>query len=613
MGHEFLHKFPVESRRIVWLIGVLFAMVLVVQYFELPYGNVISSLISSGKAQILSPRPESFSNTTLFDGLNSTNMNVADEVHEIANITEISEGHDLSLRNDSMVERVKGKDGSELKKAKESEYEFSANNGTSERNSSSDENRSINVGPTGSSFASPPMRAAPPLASPIKVDANLGTPPTSERNPSSEKNRSDDVGPKVKNSTKKRFKNQATPVVSISEMNDMLLRSRVSSHSMKPIWSSAVDQELLEAKTQIENAPVTTKDPSLYAPLYRNVSMFRRSYEIMEQTLKVYIYREGERPIFHQPVLIGIYASEGWFMKQIQADKKFVTKDPKKAHLFYLPFSSRMLEEVLYVPDSHNHKNLIKHLKNYLDVITARYPFWNRTGGADHFLVACHDWAASETRQYMAKCIRALCNADIKEGFEIGKDVSLPETYVRSAQNPLKAVGGKRPSQRPFLAFYAGNMHGYLRPILLKHWENKDPVMKIFGPMPKSKGNKNYIQYMKSSKFCICPKGYEVNSPRVVEAIFYECVPVIISDNFVPPFFEVLNWEKFAVFVKEEEVKDLKSILLSISERRYKVMQQRVRKVQQHFLWHSKPVKYDIFHMILHSIWYNRVFQIRTR
>lgn len=112
----------------------------------------------------------------------------------------------------------------------------------------------------------------------------------------------------------------------------------------------------------------------------------------MEKTLKVYIYKEGERPVLHTPVLRGLYASEGWFMKQLEANKKFVIKNPRAAHLFYLPFSSRMLEEALYVPNSHNHKPLVKYLTDYLDMIAGKYPYWNRTGGADHFLVACHDW-----------------------------------------------------------------------------------------------------------------------------------------------------------------------------------------------------------------------------
>lgn len=154
----------------------------------------------------------------------------------------------------------------------------------------------------------------------------------------------------------------------------------------------------------------------------------------------------------------------------------------------------------------------------------------------------------------MRNCIRALCNADVKGGFQFGKDVSMPETYIRQPQNPLRNIGGKPPSQRKILAFFAGSMHGYLRPILLSYWENKDPQMKIFGKLSKVKGQMSYSQYMKSSKYCLSAKGYEPYTPRVVEAIFYECVPVIISDNYVPPFFETLNWESFAIFILEKDI-----------------------------------------------------------
>ncbi|XP_060209824.1 probable glycosyltransferase At3g07620 [Lycium barbarum] len=400
----------------------------------------------------------------------------------------------------------------------------------------------------------------------------------------------------------------------ISQMERLLVRHRARSRAMRPRWSSECDREILAARLQIENAPLLRNDRELYVPAFRNASMFKRSYELMERILKVYVYKEGEKPIFHQPIMKGLYASEGWFMKLMEGNNKFVVKDPRKAHLFYMPFSSRMLEHSLYVRNSHNRTNLRQYLKEYSEKIAAKYRFWNRTGGADHFLVACHDWAPYETRHHMEHCIKALCNADVTLGFKIGRDVSLPETYVRSARNPLRDLGGKPPSRRKVLAFYAGNMHGYLRPILLEHWKDKDPSMEIFGPMPSGVASKmNYIQHMKSSKFCICPKGYEVNSPRVVEAIFYECVPVIISDNFVPPFFEVLNWDAFSLILAEKDIPNLRSILLSIPEKKYLDMQLAVRKVQRHFLWHAKPVKYDLFHMTLHSIWYNRVFQTKAR
>jgi len=117
-----------------------------------------------------------------------------------------------------------------------------------------------------------------------------------------------------------------------------------------------------------------------------------------------------------------------------------------------------------------------------------------------------------------------------------------------------------------------------------------------------------YRMYMKSSKYCICARGYEVYSPRIVESIYYECVPVIISDNYVPPFFEVLKWEAFSVFVLEKDVVNLGRILRAIPDEKYLEMQTRVKMVQQHFIWHKKPVKFDLFHMILYSVWNNRIY-----
>ncbi|XVE71026.1 hypothetical protein DITRI_Ditri10aG0116900 [Diplodiscus trichospermus] len=662
-----------ESRRLLLLMAMTLALVLGVQYFELPYTEVFTSLFGAGKnvsfpTGLSSSKSEMVDNMTCSNGLNYTHaVNVAANGTEVLNI-----GNETAQRNEYEEKDKNTKNVYASERNADSNNSFGVlfngapsdnpiapnlssmlENGdnvvngpvvhaapeqyfSSEQNVSKDYNPPSSSGSFSHAFARP---ASPPMNSPsIPPDTKSRSSMLSLNASSVAKNttvmlkRDKDPGfvnsippsgnvysaktvpvAREKGSKKPKRHSKRAPdiVVSVSEMNDLLLQSHASPHSVAPPWSSKVQQEVSFAKSQIGHAPFMTNDSGLYPSLYRNLSMFRRSYELMESMLKVYIYQEGEKPIFHEGILEGIYASEGWFIKLLEDNKKFVTKDPQKAHLFYLPFSSRLLELTLYVPKSHSRSNLIKYMRNYVDMIAAKHPFWNRTCGADHFLVACHDWAPAETRGLLLNSIRALCNADIGVGFTIGKDVSLPETYVHSAKDPLKSQGGNPPSQRHILAFFAGNMHGYVRPILLNYW-GKDPDMKIFGPMPHVKGNTNYIEHMKSSKFCICARGHEVNSPRVVEAIFYECVPVIISDNFVPPLFEVLNWESFAVFVLEKDIPNLKNILLSISQDRYTEMHKRVKMVQRHFLWHAEPVKYDLFHMILHSVWYNRVFQART-
>ncbi|XP_028802100.1 probable glycosyltransferase At5g03795 isoform X2 [Neltuma alba] len=596
-----------ETRRLLTLLGVTAILVLVVQYAELPYGKMLS-LIPSIRKISNSQMETSLGYSEREGNNNRSNANSINAFEAMASspAPEAYEGRSSGFENAGGSIMAPGSGlASETKN-------FTANGVSSPVNNIEFTTRGIESpsfapsrAPLGSETESrSPTISVPSNATSVKSDAakqanNNDKPGFSQGNSS--------MSRKDNRITAKTSNKRPSEVVSISEMNLMLQRS----HASSKLVASGVDQQIVQARLEIENAPIIENDSRFNSPIYRNASIFKRSYELMEKMLKVYIYQDGDKPIFHEYLLDGIYASEGWFMKLMEANKQFVTQDPGKAHLFYIPFSSRLLQLTLYVRNSHRRSNLIEYMRNYVDMIAAKHPFWNRKNGTDHFVVACHDWAPAETRGRMLNCIRALCNADIEVGFKIGKDVSLPETYVISAQNPLKNIGGNHPSQRPILAFFAGGMHGYLRPILLKYWQNKEADMQISGPLPHVRGNANYLQLMKNSKYCICARGHEVNSPRVVEAIINECVPVVLSDNFVPPFFEVLNWESFAVIVTEKDIPNLRNILLSISEERYLEMYRRVKQVQEHFLWRAEPVRYDLFHMILHSIWYNRLFQTR--
>ncbi|CAN4127676.1 unnamed protein product [Withania somnifera] len=271
---------------------------------------------------------------------------------------------------------------------------------------------------------------------------------------------------------------------------------------------------------RIEKAPLVTYDPDLHVPLFRNISIFKRSYGLMELLLKVYIYKK-ERNLFSMN-LMGIYSSEGW--------------DPEKAHLFYLPYNSR--------------QPLSTFLRVYVNMLAAKYSFWNRTHGTDHFIVACHDrgpYILKEHEELIRNTIKALCNADISDGiFKAGKDVSLPEIAIRNVQ-----------CHNAQSSAFAGNMHGAVRPKLLKYWSDKDEDMKIYGPLPNRISRKmSYPEHMKSSKYCLCPLGFKVNSPRIVEAIYYE----------------LLDWNAFSLIVAEKDIPKLKEILSSIPLRCYQVM-----------------------------------------
>lgn len=96
-------------------------------------------------------------------------------------------------------------------------------------------------------------------------------------------------------------------------------------------------------------------------------------------------------------------------------------------------------------------------------------------------------------------------------------------------------------------------------------------------------------------------------SPRIVEAIYAECVPVILSENYVLPFSDVLRWEDFSVAVPVAEIPRLKEVLGGVPEEEYLRLKEGVRAVRRHFVLNRPAKKFDVFHMILHSVWLRRI------
>ncbi|GFY82679.1 exostosin family protein [Actinidia rufa] len=194
------------------------------------------------------------------------------------------------------------------------------------------------------------------------------------------------------------------------------------------------------------------------------------------------------------------------------------------------------------------------------------------------------------------------------EGFNPTKDVSFPEILLHDGtMNHL--LGGPSPSKRPVLVFFAGGVHGPVRPILLEHWEDKDEDVQVHKYLPKSV---SYYGMMRKSKYCICASGYEVASPRMVEALYMGCIPVLIKDHYVAPFSDVLNWKSFSVEVAVKDIPNLKTILTGISTRQYIRLHRRGLQVRRHFEVNFPPKRFDVFHMILHSVWLRRL-NVRIR
>ncbi|KAE8794502.1 putative glycosyltransferase [Hordeum vulgare] len=370
---------------------------------------------------------------------------------------------------------------------------------------------------------------------------------------------------------------------------------------------------------------------ALLARVYRNPAAFHRSYVEMERRFKVYVYEEGEPPILHTGPCKDIYTIEGRFIEQLELlappAPGVRTRDADRAHAFFLPFSVAQMMQFAYRQLSYDRGPLLSLVGDYVRVVASRHPFWNRSAGADHFMLSCHDWGPDASKgdpELYANGIRALCNANTSEGFRPGKDVSIPEINLYDGDTPRQLLGPSPGlSARPYLAFFAGGRHGHVRDLLLRHWKGRDPAtFPVYEyDLPSTTGGNSsgshnrrgrdrqsdYFAYMHRSRFCLCPSGHEVASPRVVEAIHAECVPVLVSEGYAPPFADVLRWESFSVSVPVVDIPRLKEVLEGIPTAEVERLREGVRLVKRHFTLRQPPERLDMFHMILHSVWLRRL------
>ncbi|KAJ9688736.1 hypothetical protein PVL29_014403 [Vitis rotundifolia] len=292
----------------------------------------------------------------------------------------------------------------------------------------------------------------------------------------------------------------------------------------------------------------------------------------MEKRFKIWSYREGYRPLAHGASINNIYGIEGQFMDEMEMSVTNIVR-----YTYPRPYNRHGI-------------TLQQLITDYIDVIAYKYPYWRRSSGADHFLFSCHDWApaiSAVKTELFDHFIRVLCNANTSDRFQPIRDIS--QTDVNIPVGKLGPPPLDKPPQRASCSITG---------------KTKTTKSKSTTTFPLTETTPN--QSMGYSKFCLCPSGYEVASPRVVEAIAAGCVPVLISDYYVPPFSDVLDWSKFSIYLSSDKIPETKKILKAVPRERYLELQERVKQVQRHFVinWPAQP--YDMLHMILHSVWLRR-------
>lgn len=175
--------------------------------------------------------------------------------------------------------------------------------------------------------------------------------------------------------------------------------------------------------------------------VFHDGDIFLEDYQQMNRSFKIYVYpHRRDDPFAHAFLPVdfepgGNYASESYFKKALM-NSHFITEDPRKADLFFLPFSIARLRHDRRVGGG----GLQSFIRDYISNISTKYPYWNRTGGADHFYVACHSIgrsAMAKAEEVKLNAIQVVCSSSyFLPGYAAHKDASLPQVWPRTEDPP---------------------------------------------------------------------------------------------------------------------------------------------------------------------------------
>lgn len=330
------------------------------------------------------------------------------------------------------------------------------------------------------------------------------------------------------------------------------------------------------------------------------------------------------------------------------------TTDASAADLFFVPV---YLACYLH----HSGEDLMRAHQLVLEALAhlrSSFPYWNRTGGADHVWAFSHDvGGCAAPFEPMRHSIFIQSNADLRGQsadyaaftqntslqdsqalpcFSPWKDIVVPpllpdvsllageggvgvdaamqaavarvQAAVDAGAEPAAAdvrlAAGRTRLATLLSANVSSGMGATYHRSIWQQWGGRfldDPDVLVTGVQQKLVRDSAFALYSRS-KFCLCLPGWATWTPRLVEALATGCIPVLFSGGFALPFSRFTNFADFSVRIPEFRAGDVKELLHRVSAERVAAMQSSIRASWRRFVFNTPPQPGDAFYALVHEL-----------
>jgi hypothetical protein len=136
--------------------------------------------------------------------------------------------------------------------------------------------------------------------------------------------------------------------------------------------------------------------------------------------------------------------------------------------------------------------------------------------------------------------------------------------------------------KRTHLASFVGSNTHPIRIEMAEACKNDSDIvikMKGWSPSVSDTDFNSFLSLAVESTFCLCPRGYGLNSFRLYEAMQLGCIPVIITDEPYLPWNDELNWNEFSVLITKDKISNMVEILRSYNINDIQIMRDKIKEI----------------------------------
>jgi nucleoside-diphosphate-sugar epimerase len=191
------------------------------------------------------------------------------------------------------------------------------------------------------------------------------------------------------------------------------------------------------------------------------------------------------------------------------------------------------------------------------------------------------------------------------------KDIVIPPA---SCKTPLLLETFKnvsfvrRASDREFLLYFGGSADHRTGSAIRNAFLAGNLFPRSNIEISTAQDNNKYMQQLNDSIFCPHIFGTTGWATRLSDTIYAGCIPILTSDVTHPPYWDILDWAKFSVYVDWRHLEEIEDILQSFSFVELERKQAWLLKVRDAFIYdpgeveqesHGMGRKGPIFHTLL--------------